>query len=177
MCQAASKSEIGRLVKADVWSCDSVREWRDVVKDPSEKQAAAARVFAIMCRKSSEYEHLLPNGQDSVSSPMCPYKGRVVVAGHNLQSKTPIPAYELFSEVSSAPAQLNAARTLLALSALLGWETSVRDAEQAYMLRAIREDLDLSRHARDAVQSLAICLAADESVRTGTPVKLKEVTP
>ncbi|MFY1713435.1 Gfo/Idh/MocA family oxidoreductase [Tritonibacter mobilis] len=51
------------------------------------------------------------------------------------------------------------------------------DAEQAYMLRAIREDLDLSRHARDAVQSLAICLAADESVRTGTPVKLKEVTP
>ena len=51
------------------------------------------------------------------------------------------------------------------------------DAEQAYMLRAIREDLDLSRHARDAVQSLAICLAADESVRTGAPVKLKEVTP
>ncbi|KUP91432.1 Gfo/Idh/MocA family protein [Tritonibacter horizontis] len=51
------------------------------------------------------------------------------------------------------------------------------DAEQAYMLRAIRDDLDLSRHARDAVQSLAICLAADESVRTGTPVKLNEVTP
>jgi len=51
------------------------------------------------------------------------------------------------------------------------------DAEQAFMLRAIREDLDLSRHARDAVQSLAICLAADESVRSGAPVKLKEVTP
>ncbi|WP_417818467.1 Gfo/Idh/MocA family protein [Tritonibacter scottomollicae] len=51
------------------------------------------------------------------------------------------------------------------------------DAEQAHILRAIREDLDLSRHARDAVQSLAICLAADESVRSGTPVKLKEVTP
>ncbi|GAB5431168.1 MAG: Gfo/Idh/MocA family oxidoreductase [Epibacterium sp.] len=51
------------------------------------------------------------------------------------------------------------------------------DAEQAYMLRAIREDLDLSRHAQDAVQSLAICLAADESVRSGTPVKLNEVTP
>jgi predicted dehydrogenase len=51
------------------------------------------------------------------------------------------------------------------------------DAEQAYMLRAIREDLDLSRHAQDAVQSLAICLAADESVRSGAPVKLNEVTP
>jgi hypothetical protein len=45
------------------------------------------------------------------------------------------------------------------------------------MLRAIREDLDLSRHAQDAVQSLAICLAADESVRSGAPVKLNEVTP
>ncbi|WP_420004901.1 Gfo/Idh/MocA family protein [Arenibacterium sp. LLYu02] len=51
------------------------------------------------------------------------------------------------------------------------------DAEQAYMLRAIAENTDLSRHARDAVQSLAICLAADESVRTGAPVKLYEVTP
>lgn len=44
--------------------------------------------------------------------------------------------------------------------------------EQAYMARAITEDLDLSRHMQDAVQSLAICLAADESVRTGQPVKL-----
>ncbi len=44
--------------------------------------------------------------------------------------------------------------------------------EQAYVARAITEDLDLSRHMQDAVQSLAICLAADESVRTGLPVKL-----
>lgn len=46
------------------------------------------------------------------------------------------------------------------------------DREQAFVLRAIREDLDLSRHMDDAVQSLRICLAADESVRTGRPVKL-----
>ncbi|MCK0171742.1 Gfo/Idh/MocA family oxidoreductase [Aliiroseovarius sp. S1123] len=51
------------------------------------------------------------------------------------------------------------------------------DAEQAYMLRSIREDIDLTRHMQDAVQSLAICLAADESVRTGQPVNLMEVTP
>lgn len=44
--------------------------------------------------------------------------------------------------------------------------------EQAFMARAIREDLDLTRHMRDAVRSLAICLAADESVRSGQPVKL-----
>ncbi len=46
------------------------------------------------------------------------------------------------------------------------------DREQAFMARAIAEDLDLSRHMTDAVRSLAICLAADESVRSGQPVKL-----
>ncbi|MDB6177357.1 Gfo/Idh/MocA family oxidoreductase [Paracoccus sp. Z330] len=45
-------------------------------------------------------------------------------------------------------------------------------AEQAYILRAIEQDLDLSRHMTDAVQSLAICLAADESIRTGTAISL-----
>jgi hypothetical protein len=46
------------------------------------------------------------------------------------------------------------------------------DREQAFVARAIREDLDLSRHLQDAVRSLAVCLAADESVRTGQPVRL-----
>ncbi len=46
------------------------------------------------------------------------------------------------------------------------------DREAAYVARAITENLDLTRHMQDAVQSLAICLAADESVRSGQPVKL-----
>ena len=46
------------------------------------------------------------------------------------------------------------------------------DLEQAFVLRAVREDLDLTRHMDDAVASLRICLAADESVRTGRPVRL-----
>ncbi len=46
------------------------------------------------------------------------------------------------------------------------------DAEQAFVRRAIEENVDLSRHMEDAVQSLAICLAADESVRTGRRVAL-----
>ena len=46
------------------------------------------------------------------------------------------------------------------------------DAEQAFMARAITDDIDLSRHMRDAVRSLAVCLAADESVRSGKPVHL-----
>ena len=44
--------------------------------------------------------------------------------------------------------------------------------EQAFVARAIGEDLDLTRHLQDAVRSLAVCLAADESVRSGVPVKL-----
>jgi predicted dehydrogenase len=46
------------------------------------------------------------------------------------------------------------------------------DREQDFVYRAITEDADLGRHMDDAVTSLAICLAADESVRTGQPVKL-----
>jgi len=48
------------------------------------------------------------------------------------------------------------------------------DREAAYVARAITGNLDLTRHMSDAVQSLAICLAADESVRSGHPVKLQE---
>ena len=44
--------------------------------------------------------------------------------------------------------------------------------EQDYLYRAITEDIDLTRHMQDAVQSLRICLAADESVRTGGVVRL-----
>ncbi|SFB72621.1 Gfo/Idh/MocA family protein [Tropicimonas isoalkanivorans] len=48
------------------------------------------------------------------------------------------------------------------------------DAEQSFMLRAIAEDIDLTRHMDDAFQSLRICLAADESIRTGRAIDLRE---
>jgi hypothetical protein len=44
--------------------------------------------------------------------------------------------------------------------------------EQAYLLRAIREDVDLTDHMNDAVNSLRIVLAADESIRTKQVVTL-----
>jgi predicted dehydrogenase len=44
--------------------------------------------------------------------------------------------------------------------------------EQAYLLRAIVEDLDLTDHMNDAVNSLRIVLAADESIRTKRVVTL-----
>jgi predicted dehydrogenase len=44
--------------------------------------------------------------------------------------------------------------------------------EQEYFLRAIRENLDLTAHMDDAVQSMRIVAAADESFRTGKTVEL-----
>lgn len=44
--------------------------------------------------------------------------------------------------------------------------------EQKFLLRAIQKDEDLSDHLRDAVHSLKVVLAADESVRTGKTVQL-----
>ena len=48
------------------------------------------------------------------------------------------------------------------------------DAEQTWIVEAIQNDTDLSRHMADAVQSLRICLAADESIRTGKTIYLGE---
>jgi predicted dehydrogenase len=44
--------------------------------------------------------------------------------------------------------------------------------EQEYFLDAIKNDRDLTHHLGDAVNSLKIVLAADESVRTGKTVQL-----
>jgi predicted dehydrogenase len=46
------------------------------------------------------------------------------------------------------------------------------EREQRYLLKAIDEDLDLADHMSDAVKSLRIVMAADESVRTGQVVAL-----
>lgn len=45
--------------------------------------------------------------------------------------------------------------------------------EQAYFLRSVLEDIDLTDHLADAVNSLRIAFACDESVKTGKVVNLK----
>lgn len=44
--------------------------------------------------------------------------------------------------------------------------------EQRYFLKAVRENIDLTDHVQDAVNSLRIAFACDESVRTGKIVTL-----
>ena len=46
------------------------------------------------------------------------------------------------------------------------------DREQAFLLKAIREDLDLSEHMESAVNSLRIVIAADESIKRREVVHL-----
>ena len=46
------------------------------------------------------------------------------------------------------------------------------ELEQRYLLNAIRNDVDLSSHMQDAVNSLKIVLAADESFKTGKTIDL-----
>jgi predicted dehydrogenase len=48
----------------------------------------------------------------------------------------------------------------------------ISEREQRWLLNAIREDLDLTAHWADAVNSLRIVLAADESIRSGRVVEL-----
>ncbi len=46
------------------------------------------------------------------------------------------------------------------------------DREQAYFLKAIQENIDLTHHLDDALNSLKIAFACDESVKTGEVVRL-----
>ena len=44
--------------------------------------------------------------------------------------------------------------------------------EQLFLLKVIKEDLDLSQHINDAIDCLKIVLAADESIKTNSVIKL-----
>ncbi len=44
--------------------------------------------------------------------------------------------------------------------------------EQRYFYKAIQENIDLTDHLEDAVNSLRIAFACDESVRTGKVVQI-----
>ena len=48
------------------------------------------------------------------------------------------------------------------------------DLEQAFFLKAIQEDIDLTQHVNDAINSLKIVLAADKAFKTGKTVFLDE---
>ena len=80
--------------------------------------------------------------------------GRKVVVGYILQHH---PAWGKFIDTSDEPDH-----------------QALCDREQAFFLKAIRGDVDLSEHLAGAVDSLRIVLAADESIRTGRAMAVGE---
>ena len=48
------------------------------------------------------------------------------------------------------------------------------DLEQKLFLKAIQEDMDLSQHHQDAINSMRVVLAADESFKTGKTIELHD---
>ncbi len=89
----------------------------------------------------------------------------------DIDTHTKTSTIRLHSAATGADGKFLKADELLSMQGEPGHQ-ELCDREQAYLLKAIREDIDLTRHMDDAVRSLAVCLAADESVRSGAAVKL-----
>jgi predicted dehydrogenase len=89
----------------------------------------------------------------------------------DIDTHTKTSTIRLHSAVTGADGKFTKPDELLSMQGEPGHQ-ELCDLEQAFLLKAIREDIDLTRHMDDAVRSLAVCLAADESVRSGLAVKL-----
>ncbi|RUU82705.1 Gfo/Idh/MocA family protein [Mesorhizobium sp. M7A.F.Ca.MR.362.00.0.0] len=93
------------------------------------------------------------------------------VKSDDIDTHTKTSTIRLHSAATGADGKFLKADEMLSMEGEPGHQ-DLCDLEQAFVLKAIREDLDLTKHMDDAVKSLAVCLAADESVRSGTAVKL-----
>jgi hypothetical protein len=93
------------------------------------------------------------------------------VKSDDIDTHTKTSTIRLHSAATGADGRFVKADEMLSMEGEPGHQ-DLCDLEQAFVLKAIREDVDLTRHMDDAVRSLAVCLAADESVRTGNAVKL-----
>ena len=100
-----------------------VREWSEVAREARGDldKAHVGRLFAIMVEKNSE----LPEGQ-----PDRKYKGRVVFQGSQVKDENWDNA--MFSELSSSPATMQAAKACDCYVISKCNAIEVADAEQAY---------------------------------------------
>lgn len=93
------------------------------------------------------------------------------VKSDDIDTHTKTSTIRLHSAATGADGQFVRPDQMLSMQGEPGHQ-DLCNLEQAFVLKAIRENLDLTRHMDDAVKSLAVCLAADESVRTGKAVRL-----
>ena len=121
-CQAALKDELARLRKRGCWDESTVMEFSALMKE--KRDCLVGRLFGIMGEK---------NAESSKPADQRTYKARVVFAGNNVQTTSGVPAWELYQEVSQAPAAMQTVRAALGIAGLRGMIPKVRDATQAYI--------------------------------------------
>ena len=122
--QEALTAEKELLEKNKVYLIDTVREWKDVVRDPNFDEAMCGRLFAIMGKKGDELK---------ADSKKVKYKARGVFAGNAVQTKTGTAAHVLYAEVAT----MASARAVMAAAAVRGWDVTVRDADSPYLQSSI----------------------------------------
>ena len=120
--KAAFDKELSGHRRRGTWDESTVREFSDLMRDPTKKEVMHGRIFGILGNKNDECDASLQE-----------MKYRSVFQGSNIRTKTGVSAIDLFEEVSSAPASFTAIRCALAAAVLRGLVVSVRDALQAYL--------------------------------------------
>ena len=121
--QASLDKEWDKLLNKKTWDQERVKECRRVVEEARKKgeKVHIGRIFQICTLKGSE----LP-----VGTPQRKYKGRSCFQGNNVFDENS--DYAIFSEMSSSPASMEAAKILDAFGSQPGYSKEQADARQAY---------------------------------------------
>ena len=121
--QASLDKEWDKLLNKKTWNQERVKECRRVVDEARRKgeKVHIGRIFEICTLKGSE----LPEG-----NPQRKYKGRSCFQGNNVFDENS--DYAIFSEMSSSPASMEAAKILDAFGSQPGYSKEQADARQAY---------------------------------------------
>lgn len=126
---AAREKELAGHRRRGTWDEGAVREYGDLLRDPTKKEAMIGRAFGILGNKHDD----LPEDQQEM-------KFRSAFQGNNIRTKNGVSATELFEEMANAPASFTAIRCALAVVALKGFSVTIRDALQAYLQARISDN-------------------------------------
>jgi RNA:NAD 2'-phosphotransferase (TPT1/KptA family) len=121
--KASLDKEWDKLRRQQCWDESKVREWSDVAAEAKRKgiKTHVGRIFDICVEKNAELPENNPNRK---------FKGRVVFQGNNVKDEAN--NWAIFSDLSSAPATMQAAKSIDAYGAMKGHSIQQADGESAY---------------------------------------------
>jgi hypothetical protein len=119
----AAQQEWDKLRKVGCWDESKMREWDSVADEARRcgKKVHVGRVFEIVVEKGAEL---------AFGDPARKFKGRVVYQGNMVKDENWDAA--IFSDLSSAPSSMEAAKAVDAYGLFAGSVVQQGDAEQAY---------------------------------------------